>query len=151
MNKLQEMRQQLERDEKRRQRDEKRQERKDRLEMLLKVFLWLIAIFGGMVLAVRIADQFSNRHSSEGVVFSFIGLCIVAYLVDFVIKGIKTGVIKGSAPNGGSAPIFKRKDGPKMFWFVIYFNMCIVSGLLFWLCVDPLQKLITNGWGGLAQ
>ena len=85
MNKLQEMRQQLERDEKRRQRDEKRRQWK----VLLKLFLWLIAIFGGMVLAVWIADQFSNRHSSEGVVFSFIGLCTVAYLVDCMIKGIK--------------------------------------------------------------
>ena len=129
MNKLQEMRQQLERDEKRRQRDEKRQERKDRLEMLLKVFLWLIAIFGGMVLAVRIADQFSNRHSSEGVVFSFIGLCIVAYLVDFVIKGIKTGELRATT-DGGSTYITKRKNEPKKFWWYVYINLVFAVGIL---------------------
>ena len=129
MNKLQEMRQQLERDEKRRHRDEKRQERKDRSEMLLKVFLWLIAIFGGMVLAVRIADQFSNRHSSEGVVFSFIGLCIVAYLVDFVIKGIKTGELWARS-EGGSTYITKRKNEPTKFWWYVYINLVFAVGIL---------------------
>ena len=135
MNKLQEMRQQLERDEKRRQRDEKRQERKDRLEMLLKVFLWLIAIFGGMVLVVWIADQFSNRHSSEGVVFSFIGLCTVAYLVGEMVKGIKTGELRATelraTTDGGSTYITKRKNEPKKFWFYVYFNL--VSALGIWL------------------
>ena len=124
------MRQQLERDEKRRQRDEKRQERKDRLEMLLKVFLWLIAIFGGMVLAVRIADQFSNRHSSEGVVFSFIGLCIVAYLVDFVIKGIKTGELRATLRAGTTTYITKRKNEPKKFWWYVYINLVFAVGIL---------------------
>ena len=129
MNKLQLMRQQLERDEKRRQRDEKRQERKDRLEMLLKVFLWLIAIFGGMVLAVRIADQFSNRHSSEGVVFSFIGLCTVAYVVDCMIKGIKTGELRAST-DVTSTYITKRKNEPKKFWWYVYINLVVAVAIL---------------------
>jgi len=131
------MRQQLERDE----RDKKRRDRKE----LLLLFLGVIAFLVGIVLAgwLWVLNYYLVCIPAS--------LAFIAWLVYCLIKGIKTGVIKGSAPNGGSAPIFKRKDGPKMFWFVIYFNMCIVSGLLFWLCVDPLQKLITNGWGGLAQ
>ena len=143
MNKLQEMRQQLERDEKRRQRDEKRQERKDRLEMLLKVFLWLIAIFGGMVLAVWIADQFSNRHSSEGVVFSYIGLWIVAYLVGEMVKGIKTGELSAPSTPGGSTYITKRKNEPKKFWWYVYINLvvavAILLGIFYWI-------FIVAGW-----
>ena len=123
------MRQQLERDEKRRQRDEKRQERKDALTSLLKVFLWLIAFFGGMVLAVWIADQFSNRHSSEGVVFSFIGLWIVAYLVGEMVKGIKTGELRATT-NGGSTYITKRKNEPKKFWWYVYINLVFAVGIL---------------------
>ena len=141
MNKLQEMRQQLERDEKRRQRDEKRiswQELGETLTSLLKVFLWLIAIFGGMVLAVWIADQFSNRHSSEGVAFSYIGLWVVAYLVDFVIKGIKTGELRATT-DGGSAVITKRKNEPKKFWFYVYFNLVsalgILLGIFYWIFI----------------
>ena len=122
MNKLKEMRQQLER-------DEKRRDRKEMWKMLLKLFLWLIAIFGGMVLAVWIADQFSNRHSSEGVVFSFIGLCTVAYLVDCMIKGIKTGELRATT-DGGSAVITKRKNEPKKFWFFVYINLISVLGIL---------------------
>ena len=122
MNKLQEMRQQLER-------DEKRRDRKEMWKMLLKLFLWLIAIFGGMVSAVWIADQFSNRHSSEGVVFSFIGLCTVAYLVDCMIKGIKTGELRATT-DGGSAVITKRKNEPKKFWFFVYINLVSVLGIL---------------------
>jgi hypothetical protein len=122
MNKLQEMRQQLER-------DEKRRDRKEMWKMLLKLFLWLIAIFGGMVLAVWIADQFSNRHSSEGVVFSFIGLCTVAYLVDCMIKGIKTGELRATT-DGGSTYITKRKNEPKKFWFFVYINLVSVLGIL---------------------
>ena len=126
MNKLQEMRQQLERDEKRRHRDEKRRQRK----VLLKLFLWLIAIFGGMVLAVWIADQFSNRHDIRfGVLFSYIGLWIVAYLVDFVIKGIKTGELRADDGKGWSH-ITKRKNEPKMFWFFVYINLVSVLGIL---------------------
>ena len=122
MNKLQEMRQQLER-------DEKRQERKDALTSLLKVFLWLIAFFGGMVLTVWIADQFSNRHSSEGVVFSFIGLWIVAYLVGEMVKGIKTGELRATT-DGGSAVITKRKNEPKKFWWYVYINLVFAVGIL---------------------
>ena len=125
MNKLQLMRQQLERDEKRRHRDEKKRQRK----VLLLLFLWLIAILGGMVLAVWIADRFSNRHSSEGVLFSFIGLCIVAYLVDFVIKGIKTGELRATT-DGGSAVITKRKNEPKKFWWYVYINLVVAVAIL---------------------
>ena len=134
MNKLQEMRQQLERDEKRRHRKE-----------LLLLFLGVIAFLVGIVLAgwLWVLNYYLVCIPAS--------LAFIAWLVYCLIKGIKTGVFKGSSSDGGSAPIFKRKDEPKMFWFVIYFNMCIVSGLLFWLCVDPLQKLITDGWGGLAQ
>jgi polyferredoxin len=134
MNKLQLMRQQLERDEKRRHRKE-----------LLLLFLGVIAFLVGIVLAgwLWVLNYYLVCIPTS--------LAFIAWLVYCLIKGIKTGVFKGSSSDGGSAPIFKRKDEPKMFWFVIYFNMCIVSGLLFWLCVDPLQKLITDGWGGLAQ
>ena len=134
MNKLQEMRQQLERDEKRRQRDKKRRERKDRLATLLKVFLWLIAFFGGMVLAVWIADQFSNRHSSEGVAFSYIGLCTVAYLVGEMVKGIKTGELRATelraTTDGGSTYITKRKNEPKKFWWYVYINLVVAVAIL---------------------
>ena len=133
MNKLQEMRQQLERDEKRRQRDEKRiswQELGETLTSLLKVFLWLIAIFGGMVLAVWIADQFSNRHSSEGVVFSYIGLCTVAYLVGEMVKGIKTGELRATLHSGTTTYITKRKNEPKKFWWYVYINLVVAVGIL---------------------
>ena len=127
MNKLQEMRQQLERDEKRRQRDEKRRQWK----VLLKLFLWLIAIFGGMVLVVWIADQFSNRREIVfGVLFSYIGLWIVAHIVGEMVKGIKTGELRATT-DGGSAVITKRKNEPKKFWFYVYFNL--VSALGIWL------------------
>ena len=129
MNKLQEMRQQLERDEKRRQRDEKRIEWQELGKVLLLLFLWLIAFFGGMVLAVWIADQFSNRHSSEGVVFSYIGLCTVAYLVGEMVKGIKTGELRATT-NGGSTYITKRKNEPKKFWWYVYINLVFAVGIL---------------------
>ena len=133
MNKLQEMRQQLERDEKRRQRDEKRISWRSWSSTLL-LFLWVIAFFGGMVLAVWIADQFSNRHSSEGVVFSFIGLWIVAYLVGEMVKGIKTGELRATelraTTDGGSTYITKRKNEPKRFWFYVYFNLVSALGIL---------------------
>ena len=130
MNKLQEMRQQLERDEKRRQRDEKRIEWQELRKVLLLLFLWLIAFFGGMVLAVWIADQFSNRHSSEGVVFSFIGLWIVAYLVGEMVKGIKTGELSAPSTPGGSTYITKRKNEPKKFWWYVYINLVVAVAIL---------------------
>jgi xanthine/uracil permease len=135
MNKLQEMRQQLERDEKRRQR-----------KVLLLLFLWLIAILGGMVLVGWLwALNFYLAWIPASLAF-------IAWLVYCLIKGIKTGVFKGSSGSVDCRPTqITRKDDPARFWVVIYFYMCIVSGLLFWLCVDPLQKLITDGWGGLAQ
>ena len=128
MNKLQEMRQQLERDEKRRQRDEKRISWQELGETLL-LFLWVIAFFGGMVLAVWIADQFSNRHSSEGVVFSYIGLCTVAYLVGEMVKGIKTGELRATT-DGGSTYITKRKNEPKKFWWYVYINLVVAVAIL---------------------
>tara|TARA_B100000470_G_scaffold217149_1_gene201150 strand:+ start:63 stop:476 length:414 start_codon:yes stop_codon:yes gene_type:complete len=124
MNKLQEMRQQLERDEKRRHRDEKRRQRK----VLLLLFLWLIAFFGGMVLAVWIADQFSNRHSSEGVMFSYIGLWVVAYIVGEMVKGIKTGELR--ATTDGESIITKRKNEPKKFWWYVYINLVVAVAIL---------------------
>jgi len=123
------MRQQLERDEKRRQRDEKRISWQELGETLL-LFLWVIAFFGGMVLAVWIADQFSNRHSSEGVVFSYIGLWIVAYLVGEMVKGIKTGELSAPSTPGGSTYITKRKNEPKKFWWYVYINLVFVLGIL---------------------
>jgi len=129
MNKLQEMRQQLERDEKRRQRDEKRIEWQELGKVLLKLFLWLIAFFGGMVLAVWIADQFSNRHSSEGVLCSYIGLWIVAYLVGEMVKGIKTGELRATT-DGGSTYITKRKNEPKKFWWYVYINLVVAVAIL---------------------
>ena len=128
MNKLQEMRQQLERDEKRRQRDEKRISWQELGETLL-LFLWVIAFFGGMVLAVWIADQFSNRHSSEGVVFSYIGLCTVAYIVGEMVKGIKTGELRATT-DGGSTYITKRKNEPKKFWWYVYINLVVAVAIL---------------------
>ena len=128
MDKLQEMRQQLERDEKRRQADEKRFSWRSWLSTLL-VFLWMIAFFGGMVLAVWIADQFSNRHSSEGVAFSYIGLCTVAYLVGEMVKGIKTGELRATT-DGGSTYITKRKNEPKKFWWYVYINLVFAVGIL---------------------
>ena len=130
MNKLQEMRQQLERDEKRRHRDEKRRDRKEMWKVQLKLFLWLIAIFGGMVLVVWIADQFSNRHSSEGVVFSFIGLCTVAYLVGEMVKGIKTGELRATLRAGTTTYITKRKNEPKKFWWYVYINLVVAVAIL---------------------
>ena len=128
MNKLQEMRQQLERDEKRRQRDEKRFSWRSWWSTLL-VFLWMIAFFGGMVLAVWIADQFSNRHSSEGVAFSYIGLCTVAYLVGEMVEGIKTGELRATT-DGGSTYITKRKNEPKKFWWYVYINLVVAVAIL---------------------
>ena len=98
-------------------------------KMLLKLFLWLIAIFGGMVLAVWIADQFSNRHSSEGVLCSYIGLWIVAYLVGEMVKGIKTGELRATT-DGGSTYITKRKNEPKKFWWYVYINLVFAVGIL---------------------
>ena len=122
------MRQQLERDEKRRQRDEKRIEWQELGKVLLKLFLWLIAFFGGMVLAVWIADQFSNRHSSEGVLCSYIGLWIVAYLVGEMVKGIKTGELR--ATTDGATYITKRKNEPKKFWWYVYINLVVAVAIL---------------------
>ena len=125
MNKLQEIRQQLERDEKRRQRDEKRRQWK----VLLKLFLWLIAIFGGMVLVVWIADQFSNRREIVfGVLFSYIGLWIVAHIVGEMVKGIKTGELR--ATTDGATYITKRKNEPKKFWWYVYINLVVAVAIL---------------------
>ena len=105
------------------------------------MFLRVTACCVGIVLAVWIAVKyfdldlikyyyrFSNRYSSEGVLFSFIGLCIVAYLVDFVIKGIKTGELRADDGKGWSH-ITKRKNEPKMFWFFVYINLVSVLGIL---------------------
>jgi hypothetical protein len=123
------MRQQLERDE----RDEKGRHRKE----LLLMFLRVIACCVGIVLAVWLAvnyfdldlNKYTERYSSEGLVFSGIGLAIVAYLVDFVIKGIKTGELRAYDGKGWSH-ITKKKNEPKMFWFFVYINLVSVLGIL---------------------
>ena len=111
------------------------------MNKLLLMFLRVTACCVGIVLAVWIAVKyfdldlikyyyrFSNRYSIEGVLFSFIGLCIVAYLVDFVIKGIKTGELRADDGKGWSH-ITKRKNEPKMFWFFVYINLVSVLGIL---------------------
>ena len=107
----------------------------------LLMFLRVTACCVGIVLAVWIAVKyfdldlikyyyrFSNRYSSEGVLFSFIGLCIVAYLVDFVIKGIKTGELRATT-DGGSTYITKRKNEPKKFWWYVYINLVVAVAIL---------------------
>ena len=123
------MRQQLERDEKRRQRDEKRFSWRSWLSTLL-VFLWMIAFFGGMVLAVWIADQFSNRREIVfGVLFSYIGLWIVAHIVGEMVKGIKTGELRATT-DGESLNITKRKNEPKKFWWYVYINLVVAVAIL---------------------
>ncbi len=128
------MRQQLERDEKRRRRKE-----------LLLMFFWLIAILVGIVLAVWLA------------VFNYYLVCIpaslalIAWIVHCVIKGIRTGEWHYRSKFPVGKQIIKRKKEPGWFWVAVVFNMCIAFGLLYWLSVDPLQKLINDGWGGLAQ
>ena len=95
-----------------------------------------------MVLAVWIADQFSNRHSSEGVVFSYIGQCTVAYLVGEMDKEIKSGELRVTT-NGGSTYITKRKNEPKKFWWYVYINLvfavAILLGIFYWI-------FIVAGW-----
>ena len=124
MNKLQLMRQQLERDEKRRRRKE------------LLMFLGVIACCVGIVLPVWLAvkyfdlNKYHGLYLNEGLVFSLIGLAIVAYLVYFVIKGIKTGELR-TTTNGGSSYITKRKNKPKMFWFFVGVNLIFVFAILF--------------------
>ena len=78
------------------------------------MFLRVIACCVGIVLAVWIAVKyfdldlikyyyrFSNRYSSEGVLFSFIGLCIVAYIVGEMVKGIKTGELRATTDGGST-------------------------------------------------
>ena len=81
-----------------------------------------------MVLAVWIADQFSNRHSSEGVMFSYIGLWVVAYIVGEMVKGIKTGELR--ATTDGESIITKRKNEPKKFWWYVYINLVVAVAIL---------------------
>ena len=105
--------------------------------MFLRVTACCVGIVLAVWLAVKYFDldlikyyyRFSNRYSSEGVLFSFIELCIVAYLVDFVIKGIKTGELRTTFSDG-STNITKRKNEPKMFWFFVYINLVSVLGIL---------------------
>ena len=121
MNKLQLMRQQLERDEKRRHRKE------------LLMFLGVIACCVGIVLAVWLAvnyfdlNKYTELYLNEGLLFSLIGLAIVAYLVNFLIKGIRTGELCSSESPG----VTKRENEPKMFWFFVYINLIFVLGILF--------------------
>ena len=104
------------------------------------MFLWLIAILVGMLLAGWLA--FFNYY----LVFIPASLALIAWLVYCVIKAIRTGEWRHDSG------VIKRKDDPYLFWIMVVFTCpCIVFGLLYWLSVDPLPKLITDGWGGLAQ
>ena len=104
------------------------------------MFLRVIACCVGIVLAVWIAVKYFDldlikyhyRYSSQGLVISGIGLALVAWIVYSLIKGIKTGVWKGSKlENSDSAPIYKREDDPQMFWFCVVINATIALGILF--------------------
>ena len=77
-------------------------------------------------------NKYTELYLNWGLVFSLIGLALVAWLVYSLIKGIKTGVWKGSKSQyGDSAPIYKREDEPKMFWFCVVFNSTVAFGILF--------------------
>ena len=107
---------------------------------LLLLFLGVIAIFVGIGLAVWLA--IFNYY----LVFIPASLALIAWLVYCVIKGIRTG--EWHHDNG----VITRNDDPYLFWIMVVFTCpCIVFGLLYWLYADPLQKLINDGWGGLAQ
>ena len=111
------------------------------------MFLRVIACCVGIVLAVWLAvnyfdldlNKYTERYSSEGLGFSGIGLAIVAYLVDFVIKGIKTGELRAYDGKGWSH-ITKKKNEPKMFWIFVYINLVSVLGILlgifYWIFTD---------------
>ena len=127
------MRQLLERDEKQRRRKE-----------LLLMFLWLIAILGGMVLAAWL--WILNYY----LVCIPASLALIAWLVYCVIKAIRTG--EWRYRQDGRNYVYTRKDDPCFFWIMVVFTCpCIVFGLLYWLYANPLQKLINDGWSGLAQ
>ena len=101
------------------------------------MFFGVIACCVGIVLAVWLAvnyfdldlNKYTERYSSEGLVFSGIGLAIVAYLVDFVIKGIKTGELRADDGKGWSH-ITKRKNEPKKFWWYVYINLVVAVAIL---------------------
>jgi|TARA_B110000467_G_scaffold59565_1_gene54443 hypothetical protein len=129
------MRQQLEKNEKQR-----------RLKELLLMFLWLITSCVGIMLTIWLA------------VFNYYLVCmpaslaLIAWLVYCVIKGIRTGEWHYTNRDGGGKSVIKRKNEPYFFWITVVFTCpCIVFGLLYWLYVDPLQKFINDGWGGLVQ
>ena len=94
------------------------------------MFLGVIACCVGIVLAVWLAvnyfdlNKYTELYLNEGLLFSLIGLAIVAYLVNFLIKGIRTGELASEV--GGT----KRKNEPKMFWFFVYINLVSVLGIL---------------------
>ncbi|MDC0065934.1 hypothetical protein OAK15_05700 [Verrucomicrobia bacterium] len=105
----------------------------------LLMFLRVTACCVGIVLAVWLAVKYFDldlikyyyRYSGEGLLFSFIGLCFVAYAVSVVIKGIKTGELRTTFSDTGSTNITKRKNEPKMFWFFVCINLIIILGILF--------------------
>jgi hypothetical protein len=105
--------------------------------MFLRVITCCVGIVLAVWLAVNYFDldliKYTERYSSEGVLFSFIGLCIVAYLVDFVIKGIKTVELR--ADGDGLSRITKRKNEPKMFCFFVYINLISVLGIFYWVFI----------------
>ena len=135
MNKLQLMQQQLEQDEKKRLRKSQ-----------LLIFLGVISLFEGIIFAIWLWTL--NYY----LVCIPASLAFITWILYSLIKGVKAGVIKGSKTTGlSSTPIFERKKEPHVFWFVVIFNMCLVLGVLYWLSVDPFQKIITDGLRGLKQ
>tara|TARA_B100001540_G_scaffold253201_1_gene229769 strand:+ start:694 stop:1113 length:420 start_codon:yes stop_codon:yes gene_type:complete len=139
MNKLQLMQQQLEQ-------DEKKRFRKNLLKELFLITLGLISLFGGIIFTIWLLTL--NYY----LVFIPASLSFITWILYSLTKGVRTGVIKGSATTPcSSAPIFERKKEPYVFWFVVVFNMCLVFGVLYWLSVDPFQKIITDGLRGLKQ
>ena len=110
------------------------------------MFLGVIAVFVGIGLAVWLC-----AFVSYYLVFIPASLALIAWLVYCVIKGIRTGEWHYTEQDGGGKRVIKRKDEAGWFWIAVVFNMCFEIGSLYWLYADPLQKLINDGWGGLAQ
>ena len=106
MNKLQLMRQLLERDEKQRRRKE-----------LLLMFLWLIAILGGMVLAAWL--WILNYY----LVCIPASLALIAWLVYCVIKAIRTG--EWRYRQDGRNYAYTRKDDPCFFGSWLFLHVLV--------------------------
>ena len=126
--------------------DEKKRFRKNLLKELFLIILGLISLFGGIIFTIWLLTI--NYY----LVCIPASLSFITWILCSLTKGVRTGVIKGSATAPGkSVQIVERKKEPYLFWFVVIFNMCLVFGVLYWLSVDPFQKIITDGLRGLKQ